>query len=112
MRIGRCLLAARGLLRPLGLRWRLLPGLGRRLRTLLPGHVGRPPLSTERNQLTLPPDRLPDASAGIHHVVVGRRSPQRYRPVPPAGGTATSRGGAPTSAPTQELRAPEAGLAA
>ena len=40
MRIGRGLLAARGLLWPLGLDLRLLLGLGKRLRTLLPGHVG------------------------------------------------------------------------
>src|SRR6266536_2035718 len=40
MRMGRGLLAARGLLRPLGLDLRLLLGLGQRLRTRLPGHGG------------------------------------------------------------------------
>jgi hypothetical protein len=39
IRIRRGLLAARGLFRPFRLRWCLL-GLGERLRTLLPGHVG------------------------------------------------------------------------
>jgi hypothetical protein len=38
------LLAARGLLRPLGLGRRLLLGLGLRLRTLLPGHPGSFPM--------------------------------------------------------------------
>jgi len=39
-RLTTCLLAARGLLRSLGLCWRLLLGLDKRLWTLLPGHVG------------------------------------------------------------------------
>jgi len=38
------LLAARGLLRPLGLRWRLRPGLRRGLRPLLSRHVWLPPV--------------------------------------------------------------------
>ena len=44
IRIGRGLLAARGLFRPFRLRWCLLLALGERLRTLLPGHVELLPL--------------------------------------------------------------------
>jgi hypothetical protein len=42
--IGRGLLASRGLFWPFRLSWCLLLGLGERLRTLLPGHVGLLPL--------------------------------------------------------------------
>ena len=90
IRIGRGLLAARGLFRPFRLRWCLLLGLGERLRTLLPGHVGLLLLErvSEASDSTSAPEitglvRRPSIPACLPRQRVGlRRGTQNVGPRP------------------------------
>jgi hypothetical protein len=73
------LLAARSLLRSLGLRWRLLHGRGRHgLRTLLAGHVGL--LPGGRHSPAHPTEGSPPVSWAASSSAVGVLTPTCWRP--------------------------------